>query len=271
MPPEFSQSSYWDARFHKDPSAFEWLVPPDFFDGPVTDALAQTFSQSPQVFHIGCGTSRLSLRLRDLVESPHQVTNADFSRTAIDIGQNMEEGECGMQWEVVDLLDGEQIAALKRYGRHGGKFDVVVDKGAIDSVVSSENVPVDSVYVEWLCDPDKIPLLSPTSTRCVLNHKEGPHTAVSPECLVAIHLALLTTIGATWICVSYSSDRFGFLDQDLFGDGKRDNAHMPFILNKFWRLEQKQEIETAEVGGADEGSTVHRPKIHYWLYTLKRT
>ncbi|GME65757.1 endothelin-converting enzyme 2-like protein [Neofusicoccum parvum] len=92
-PPPFAQSTYWDERFTKNPSAFDWLQPANCLDGPILDALQHATSHGnprPRLLHIGCGTSVLSLHIRSHVPDPRQVHNTDFSRVAIQLGARWE-------------------------------------------------------------------------------------------------------------------------------------------------------------------------------------
>ncbi|KAL1622818.1 hypothetical protein SLS54_004838 [Diplodia seriata] len=92
-PPPFAQPEYWDQRFAKNPSAFDWLLPANCLDGAIVEALEHASSPSnprPRLLHIGCGTSVLSLHLRSHVEDPRQVHNTDFSRVAVELGARWE-------------------------------------------------------------------------------------------------------------------------------------------------------------------------------------
>ncbi|KAF2496234.1 hypothetical protein BU16DRAFT_371021 [Lophium mytilinum] len=92
-PPPFSSSKYWDSRFHSNPSAFDWLQPASILDPHITAALRDTSEKTtPNILHIGCGTSLLSYHLRAHVDEPSQIHNVDFSKEAIDLG-NLREAE----------------------------------------------------------------------------------------------------------------------------------------------------------------------------------
>ncbi|KAF2813354.1 uncharacterized protein BDZ99DRAFT_460607 [Mytilinidion resinicola] len=90
-PPPFSSSEYWDTRFHSNPSAFDWLQPASILDPHITAALRDTSeATTPNILHIGCGTSLLSYHLRAHVDEPSQIHNVDFSKEAIDLGKRRE-------------------------------------------------------------------------------------------------------------------------------------------------------------------------------------
>ncbi|OJD37703.1 endothelin-converting enzyme 2-like protein [Diplodia corticola] len=92
-PPPFARPDYWDQRFTKNPSAFDWLLPANCLDGVIVEALDHASSPSnprPRLLHIGCGTSALSLHLRSHVDDPRQVHNTDFSRVAVELGAQWE-------------------------------------------------------------------------------------------------------------------------------------------------------------------------------------
>ncbi|KAK8170307.1 hypothetical protein BC567DRAFT_250304 [Phyllosticta citribraziliensis] len=97
--PSFSNLEYWESRFQKDPSAFEWLLSPNRLDKHVLEALDAAASssspnplspQQPSIHHIGCGTSAMSFQLRRLVDDPAQVLNTDYSPAAVEIGRSRE-------------------------------------------------------------------------------------------------------------------------------------------------------------------------------------
>ncbi|KAK7558785.1 hypothetical protein IWX91DRAFT_90847 [Phyllosticta citricarpa] len=117
--PSFSSPEYWESRFRKDPSAFEWLLSPNCLDKHVLEALAAASSPSPDcssspslplpcIHHIGCGTSAMSFQLRRLVGDPAQVHNTDYSPAAVEIGRNRER-------EIFGDAEGGEDSATKRY------------------------------------------------------------------------------------------------------------------------------------------------------------
>ncbi|KAF3910573.1 hypothetical protein ABW21_db0202543 [Orbilia brochopaga] len=150
MPPSFGDKEYWDARFASDPSQFDWLLPADALDSAVTKALDSARScDEPRILHIGCGTSSLSFHLRDLVKSPSQIHNVDFSAAAIDVGKAQEAAESPlerMQWSVADLLSFDDILTLRAAGEAARAYHVVVDKSTADAISCAEDVSIPRHY-----------------------------------------------------------------------------------------------------------------------------
>lgn len=178
-----------------------------------------------------------------------------------------------MNWEVLDLLERQQIDSFVNARRlpeaaSDERFDLIVDKGTIDSTASRESLPLRFATFDELAAPER-----PHSSRLLNDTLSDDHHVVSfvePPCLMALHLALLTKPGATWICVSYSAERFSFLEEDLALPRSEVGPSGSVLPNDFWRVEKKQAIETSENFEAITESTVHKPKVYYWLYILKR-
>ena len=87
-------------------------------------------TKNDKILNIGCGNSRLS---EDLSEEGYEdITNIDFSTKAISI---MEE-KCKakfpkMSFKVMDALNMKEIRT--------GSFNIVIDKGTLDSVLCGDN------------------------------------------------------------------------------------------------------------------------------------
>lgn len=118
-PPSFGEVEYWERRYARDRSVFEWLSLPKELDNAIVVALQTSQVASPRLLHIGCGTSSLSLHLRKLVSRPEQIHNTDYSLAAIELGRMREreafgEGHDGhMHWSVVDLLSATAIVEVR--------------------------------------------------------------------------------------------------------------------------------------------------------------
>ena len=293
--PSFESSHYWDTRFTNEPQPFDWLVPADVLIPPLPRALFQFSSHgsslgpntSPQVLHIGSGTSNLSNLLRKRV-SPSAILNVDFSQRAIELGIQCEREEFGpggakesMSWATADLLNWQDIQSvpacncgdnMHTANHHLGVdvgdskpatsvaiFDVVIEKSCADAIACGEDVTIPVPY--WL---DRTVGLKKAAAQFVDLH---------PVFLLAINLAALTKPGGTWFAFSYSESRFDCLygDVDTDEDENRDALKKkggipdPAIL---WSVVKKEEM-VAQAEGIHEG--IYRPRIAHWMYILKRT
>ncbi|THX99028.1 hypothetical protein D6D02_09254 [Aureobasidium pullulans] len=100
MPPSFGDLTYWNTRFSSEEN-FDWLVADftilepvlrEIIDGEKRFVTARVEKEdggkdgkgkTPQILHIGCGNSSLSLKLRELVETATQIHNCDYSSVVI--------------------------------------------------------------------------------------------------------------------------------------------------------------------------------------------
>ncbi|KAF2084487.1 hypothetical protein K490DRAFT_49130 [Saccharata proteae CBS 121410] len=278
-PPPFSTLEYWDERFTENSSAFDWLLPPNSLDAPIVQALNSCKGDKPTIMHIGCGTSVLSLHLRAHVEDPQQIHNVDFSRAAIELGARWEQqlSEANdrpqkssedtklprMRWSVADLLSLPSIIDLSLDGSE--KYDVIVEKSTSDAVACGEDVSIPLPY----------PLRSVWHFDSSFPKRSG---LVHPCHILAAHLAFLSKPGATWIAISYSSNRFPFLPP-YPSSNEEGRLSQEIVANGFphpatlWNLVRKEQVEApdAKANGEHDENFVHRPKVSHWLYVLVRT
>lgn len=253
-PPSFGSHAYWDQRFTTHPAPFDWLSAPSALDPAITAALA-AHAPTPQVLHIGCGSSALSQHLKALVGTARQVHNVDYSRVVVDAERARElaavdgsADQCA-RWDAVDLLD--PVALLGVCGR--AAYSVVVDKSTSDAIACAEDVVCSLPYVVSTQTP---------SSDVVLDVKLEREVPVHPLHLMAVHLALVAKPGAQWIALSYSAERFPFLDG---GGSSCPGFPDPALL---WTVVDRRRMEAAEEVAHD---TTHRPKVYHWVYVLQRT
>ena len=146
---------FWEDYYSKHDEAFDWLIrwesPTE--NKPLKDLL---YDQTPiyetgkdgkkvevgnksmlkeemEILIIGCGTSRLSEELCD--EGFEKVTSIDFSSTAIKLQKERYLG----QEDYKELEFVEMDARKLQFP--DGKFDVVIDKGLMDSMLCSNPGP----------------------------------------------------------------------------------------------------------------------------------
>ncbi|KAH8675543.1 hypothetical protein BX600DRAFT_507773 [Xylariales sp. PMI_506] len=285
MPP-YGTQAYWDDRFQRETDAFDWLLPADSLDAQIRDVLAKvtaevaaaaavaaandnnntdtpgamgsppqsplslSLSLSPRLLHVGCGSSSLSFRLRELLGGRgDRITNVDYSSVAIEQCAQRDRGSAAinapgswspMVWQTVDLLLAESVSGLMvggptgTRGGGGGGYDVVVDKSTSDSVACGDDVAVSltpsypslgwwytgnsgstsSTSTSSTSTSFVSPLASPTTTprTPTLDPRASRSYRLHPLHVLAVHLAAVTRPRTSrWICVSYSEDRFPFL------------------------------------------------------------
>jgi hypothetical protein len=337
MPPQqpsYGSQDYWNKRFTSNSNPFEWLEAPTALDPYLVDALRNAGDQDTRILHIGCGTSLLSYHLRAHVEDPEYIHNLDYSEVAVDLGRkreldifNVEEGQHGltepkdedsatdnpmttchsksaglngvsnhmdstskhkyMSWSSSNLLSHSSLLEACK----PSSYSVIVDKSTSDSIACSEDVYVPLPY-HISTNPLK------TSAARIAKSPDPIH----PLNILAIHLALVAKPKARWISLSYSQDRYPFLEaassvskgaipiqsQSLaaIADEVQDDSDFDDDLDgipqdvldkglpnpsKLWRLLSKHEIEVPEQPSSTGNVTTHRPQVLHWVYVLERT
>ncbi|KAF3000217.1 hypothetical protein E8E13_007155 [Curvularia kusanoi] len=262
--PEFGSQEYWDQRFTTNTAPFDWLSAPDALDPLITDALRTSNQEQPQLLHIGCGSSLLSQHLKNHVESPRQVHNVDYSSVVIEAERRRESESVGgnvdacARWDAVDLLN---YASLNEACGQS-MYSVIVDKSTADAISCADDVSCHLPYA--IC----------TEERTVANDltKAGHKSVlIHPLHLLAVHLAYVAKPGAKWISLSYTAERFPFLDDVEVATTTKNAATDTEIPDPriLWTVVGKHQIEAKEEGNM--GGVAHRPKVYHWLYILQRT
>jgi hypothetical protein len=270
MPPSYGSQEYWNERFTSEIEPFEWLEAPDVLDPFVLDALSNDKDPHSKVLHIGCGTSKLSYHLRTLVDTPEQIHNLDYSPVAVELGRKREQELCSMTensangatsmfWDAVDLLSHKSLLGACK----PGTYSVIVDKSTSDSIACSDDPPISLPYAIDIPSSSFDNPIDPSM-----------HTAsdpIHPLHVLAVHLALVTKPGARWVALSYSDDRFPFVD-GLYSS-RPHVAGFP-DTGSFWKLLDKREVESKEqqvVDVSSTGTVTYRPKVSHWVYIMQRT
>jgi hypothetical protein len=249
--PSFGDLEYWNKRFTKE-NEFEWLADFTVLEPCLKQAIAERTGltrRRPQVLHIGCGSSALSMQLRDLVDSPQQIHNVDYSDVVIERNRQREnEILCSSgakrepcRWSTLDLLSASQVLDFG-----GPGYDIIIDKSTSDAISCSEDVLVRLPY--------RINTTG-SSRSCHLSK-----VAVYPLDILAIHLAYLAKPGCSWVVLSYSASRFSHLGDEVNTGGLPRPSEL-------WNLERHEKIEQPP----DPIDTVHRPPVMHHLYVLRRT
>ncbi|KAF2417252.1 hypothetical protein EJ08DRAFT_83657 [Tothia fuscella] len=293
QPPPFSSQEYWENRFQRNPSAFDWLVPSgtSILEKHIVHAVSTCAQPAPQILHIGSGTSLLSFHLKSFVQDSRQIHNIDFSKQAVEWGRKTEEqlypdgaqkydlkehrgsaerqpfgdvvvngpARQRMEWSQVDLVSlTSVISSLSHLS-----YTVIIDKSTSDAIACGEDVAVPLPFVEYYPAGEVFP--RPMRESHTVKH------LVHPVIVLALHLALVTPPGARWISLSYSAARFPCIsdpdhDVDLL-DMRARGLPLP---SKFWTMVCKEPIEVMDER-SHKSDQVHRPAVFNWLYVLERT
>lgn len=124
--PDYGKADYWDERYKANDTTFDWFVS---FDALKDIILPYTTSKPDcKVLVVGCGNSRLSPQLYDC--GVHQIINIDISEVAISQMRARYREMDKMMWARMDVTRLEFPEA---------SFDVVIDKGTIDSLLCGSN------------------------------------------------------------------------------------------------------------------------------------
>ena len=121
---EYTLKSYWEERFRTEAS-FDWLCTFSQIHELIAPFLGDP--STSRVLILGNGTSPLPLELAAAGFS--RVTATDYVGAVVDAMRARPAG-APVAWAVADML------ALPASGL--GAFDVVIDKGAMDAIVSAE-------------------------------------------------------------------------------------------------------------------------------------
>lgn len=296
--PSFASHEYWNTRFINDDSQFDWLIPAELLRDIIKERTPDSELSQKTILHVGCGTADSTV-LKQLVESPSQIHNVDYSKAAIDAAAAREKtaSETGepkghekhdsvvdpqsidrnlMRWSCLDLLSlHSTFSLLETQPEEGRLYDLVVDKSTSDSIACGDDVSIRLPY-----------LLSINGwTRGILQSGYIQTVQIHPLHILAVHLAAVTKPSTgKWICISYSDERFpflppypqsashGFLPESVIRAGFTHPSQL-------WVLEAKAKIgsrnehdETlAERKKRLSTGAVHRPQTPHWLYVLRRT
>ncbi|CAI6248958.1 unnamed protein product [Periconia digitata] len=103
-----------------------------------------------------------------------------------------------MRWSCVDLLSHSSVLLACQ----PSTYSLVIEKSTSDSISCADDVQVALPYCINV-PQDAVPVPGVKQTQ----------RSVHPLHLVAIHLALVTKPGGRWISLSYSDNRYPFLDE----------------------------------------------------------
>mmetsp|Transcript_10806 Transcript_10806/g.14024 ORF Transcript_10806/g.14024 Transcript_10806/m.14024 type:complete len:265 (-) Transcript_10806:579-1373(-) len=121
---QYSKASFWDARYIKNPEVFEWYLEYRELERIFDDFM----DLGDEILVVGCGNSALSADMA--LQGFDFITNIDFSTIVISqMKEKYAEDLPDMPWFYMD-------STKLRFDDH--TFDVVIDKGCLDSVLCGD-------------------------------------------------------------------------------------------------------------------------------------
>ena len=127
---EYKLKSYWDKRFEKE-SSFEWLGSFDAVKDGYEKSGIDFNAEGVDALVVGCGNSNFSSDLHMACPS-WNVVSIDFSQVVI---ERMRARFPELTWMEMDMTN--------MTGFDDASFDVILDKGAMDAIVTDEGNPWD--------------------------------------------------------------------------------------------------------------------------------
>lgn len=121
---QYGKGEYWDDRYSRDPEPFDWY---QRWAG-LKDIFTQTVKPTHKILNVGAGNSRLSEEMYD--DGFQNIMNIDISSTVVNAMKEKYTDRPTMRYEVQDIRSMD--------GLNDGAFDVVIDKGTMDSVLCGE-------------------------------------------------------------------------------------------------------------------------------------
>eukprot|EP00747_Dinoflagellata_sp_TGD_P018574 gnl/TRDRNA2_/TRDRNA2_126588_c0_seq2.p1 gnl/TRDRNA2_/TRDRNA2_126588_c0~~gnl/TRDRNA2_/TRDRNA2_126588_c0_seq2.p1 ORF type:complete len:177 (+),score=15.58 gnl/TRDRNA2_/TRDRNA2_126588_c0_seq2:23-553(+) len=119
-------AGYWDQRYTADPEPFEWLETYSTLKSVLSELIAG--NTECEILHVGCGNSMLSEAIYD--KGFRRIVNIDISKVVVDLMAKRNAQRSGMSWLVMDAT---------QMTFPSGSFDLVLDKGVIDTFACAEN------------------------------------------------------------------------------------------------------------------------------------
>ncbi|KAL7418997.1 hypothetical protein Q5752_006681 [Cryptotrichosporon argae] len=122
----YGTQEYWEKRYTTEPegTSFDWFLSPEYLL-----SFFAAVDKSARILMLGCGNSRLGEVMYDAGWT--NIVNLDYSPAVIAQMRARHAGRPHMEWRVMDVL------ALE----YGEEFDVVVDKGTMDAMLTTKGDP----------------------------------------------------------------------------------------------------------------------------------
>ncbi|EGR34823.1 protein kinase domain protein [Ichthyophthirius multifiliis] len=122
---QYGKADYWEERYTRDPEPFDWY---QRFQG-IKQFIVPYLTAESRILNVGAGNSRLSEELFD--EGYTYITNIDISQV---VTKQMQEKYKDKPSTFKYIMMDVKIMDLPN-----SSFDIVIDKGTLDSVICGEN------------------------------------------------------------------------------------------------------------------------------------
>ncbi|KAF4696120.1 hypothetical protein FOZ60_002350 [Perkinsus olseni] len=120
---QYGRSEYWDERYTRDPEPFDWY---QRWAG-LKDVVQEYVKPDCKILNVGAGNSKLTEEMYE--EGYQNIVNVDISSVVIKQMEERYQDKPGMVYQQADCR------ALEF---SDGMFDVVIDKGTLDSILCGE-------------------------------------------------------------------------------------------------------------------------------------
>ena len=157
---QYGKKDYWEERYARDTEPFDWY---QRYSG-LRVVLEERIKKTDTILVTGCGNSRLS---EEMFEAGFEnISNIDYSSKVIH--QMAEKNETPMEYTVMD------VTALD-FG--SSYFDVVLDKGTLDSVSCGEGSTAN--IAKYMGEVSRV--LKPNGVFVVISYGAPDHRLVHME------------------------------------------------------------------------------------------
>jgi len=148
-PEHFRSREYWQMLHKARPPSnhHEWVAPCQAVSNILLLPQYHILNPKHRIMMAGAGTSRLSILL---YEAGYQhIHNVDFSSAAIQAMQEMYGGKSysNMRWIEANLLDIEGRNSFEYYKSELLKYDAIVDKGTLESIIGGDDKQDEDYYI----------------------------------------------------------------------------------------------------------------------------
>lgn len=121
VPVPYAEPSYWDKRYQQVEEDFEWF----YGYSALRRLIRATVTRKAPVLHIGCGTSRLPMRMAD---DGYTLVNTDICEGVVDrMREHCADYGAKLQFMVSDVTSMPEF--------HDMSYQSVIDKGTLDALV----------------------------------------------------------------------------------------------------------------------------------------
>ncbi|OHT04999.1 Menaquinone biosynthesis methyltransferase [Tritrichomonas foetus] len=120
--PSYHLEEYWEKRYQTDVNSYEWYQDPD----DLIPVIKSEFKTKEKALDVGCGSSTLPIGLIDI--GFEKVIGLDISKTVIEQNKKRYENIRNLEFVVGDVT---------KMQFEDKSFDIVIDKGTMDSLLSS--------------------------------------------------------------------------------------------------------------------------------------